>query len=182
MQLQKQSWTFLLKKKSYVRSTTVLSWQRKPINSKSIPSFDNLTCTHHVDLDQSQFIFRKFFWSKNDFQHLDVKISQKFQKGWHEKFPINTKSLNGRRRRQSIRVTTKSISCLRRKFKQSEKKVQYGFLLKFEVVDEKLKLAQNQWRFGPSKQKKLCNYAAVQCGQAREFLCYAEVWLLARSE
>ena len=50
-------------------------------------SLDKLTCTDYVDFGKCQDRFGRFAWSKNDSNHLDVKLSV-FRKGDQKEFRL----------------------------------------------------------------------------------------------
>ena len=50
-------------------------------------SSGKLTCTEHVDFGKCQDRFRKFFWSKNDCNYLEVKLKV-FKKDYYKEFRL----------------------------------------------------------------------------------------------
>ena len=50
-------------------------------------SLDKLTCTDYVDLGKCRDRFRRFFWSKNDSNYLDVKLKV-FKKDDNKEFRL----------------------------------------------------------------------------------------------
>ena len=71
MQLQNHSLAFILKNKSFLSATSILS--RCPVAYNTTASLDKLTCTDYVDFGKSQDRFAQFSWSKNDSNYLYVK-------------------------------------------------------------------------------------------------------------
>ena len=72
MQLQYLSLTFIHKDRSLFSATSILSRSRTAHNTTA--SLDMLTCTDNVDFGKCQDRFGQFSWSKNDSNHLDVKL------------------------------------------------------------------------------------------------------------
>ena len=72
MQLENHSLTFIHKNKSLLSATGILS--RSPRAYNTTASLDKLTCTDYVDFGKCQDRFGQFSWSKNDSNHLDVKL------------------------------------------------------------------------------------------------------------
>ena len=73
MQLQNQSLTFIQKNKSLPSVTSILSCS--PMAYNTTACLDNLTCTDYVDFGKCQDRFGRFSWSKNDSNHLDLKLT-----------------------------------------------------------------------------------------------------------
>ena len=71
-QLQNQSLTFADKNKSLLSATSTVSRSLMACNITA--SLDNLKCTNYVDCGKCQDWFGWFAWSKNDSNHLDVKV------------------------------------------------------------------------------------------------------------
>ena len=64
MQLQNQSLAFILKNKSLLSATSILS--RSPMTYTTTASLDKLTCTDYVDFGKCQVTFGQFSGFKND--------------------------------------------------------------------------------------------------------------------
>ena len=73
LQLQKPSLTFIHKNKSFLSSTSIL--YRSTMAYKTSASLDKVTCANYVDLGTCQDRFGRFFWSKNDYKYLKVKLN-----------------------------------------------------------------------------------------------------------
>ena len=85
MELQNHSLSFILKNKSILSATSILS--RSPIAYNTTASLDKLTCTDYVDFGKCQDRFGRFSWSKNDSNYLDVKLKV-FKKDDNKEFRL----------------------------------------------------------------------------------------------
>ena len=85
MQLQNNSLTFILKYRSLLPATSILS--RSPMAYNTTASLDKLTCTDYVDFSKCQDRFGHFSWSKNDSKYLDVKLKL-FKKDDNKEFRL----------------------------------------------------------------------------------------------
>ena len=85
MQLQSHSLTFILKDKSFLSATSILS--RSPMADITTASLDKLTCTDYVDFGKCQDRFGQFSWSINYSNYLDVKLKV-FNKGDNKEFRL----------------------------------------------------------------------------------------------
>ena len=72
VQLQNHSLTLVLKNKSLLSATGILSCS--PMAYDTTTSLDKVTCTDYVDFGNCQDKFGRFFWSKSDSNYLDVKL------------------------------------------------------------------------------------------------------------
>ena len=98
--------------------------------------------------------------------------TQSIQERWQERVPTGPKSYHSRGRSQPFYPIEESAGQCSRKLCCSGK---------FDASADTYNVqrhgcttqtgSQGSWRSGPSKQKELCDSAAVQCGLAWEFLC-----------
>ena len=72
MQLQNHSLTFFHKNKSLLSATSILSCS--PMVYNTTASLDELTYTDYVDFGKCQDRFGSFFWTKNGYNYLDIKL------------------------------------------------------------------------------------------------------------
>ena len=84
MQLQNHSLIFILKNKSLLSTTSILS--RSPIAYNTTASLDKLTRTDSVDFGKCQDRFGRFSWSKNDSNYFDLTLNV-FEKDDNKEFP-----------------------------------------------------------------------------------------------
>ena len=61
---------------------------------KTTASLDRLTCTDYMDFGKCQDRFRRFFWSKNDSNYLDVKLKV-FKKNDNKEYRLVQKLTTG---------------------------------------------------------------------------------------
>ena len=67
---QKQSSYFILKNKSVVPATSILSQQPSTMAYNTTASLDKVTCTDHVVFRKNRFRLGRIFWSKADSYYL----------------------------------------------------------------------------------------------------------------
>ena len=88
---QNHSLTFILKNKSLLPATSVLSGQLEPMAYNSTPSLDNLICTDYADFVNCGQIWM-IFLVQNWLQLLDVS----FLETWQQRFSFGAKSYSER--------------------------------------------------------------------------------------
>ena len=168
MQLQKDfNLTSIHYKKSFHPATSYLSCS--PMAYNTTASLYKLTCTDYVNFGKCQDRFGWLSWAKNDSNYLHVKLKvlkkvDNKESGWPKMF-------------HWVRQTSTSwcdwgISWSLQQEISLERKLwsQYWYLQGAKTWMNNQTGSQGSWATGPSEQKHLRDSAAVQCGQAWEFL------------
>ena len=133
-------------------------------------SLDKLTCTYYVDFRNCQDRLGWFSGSKNDLSYLDVKLKV-FKKDDKVDFCL-VQNLTMREAdfNQFIRLRNQLVIAVET-FAKEEKLSPVLMPTVSKDMAEQLKLAHNVVDVVDRANKDLCDSAAVQCEQAREFLC-----------
>ena len=131
-------------------------------------SLDKLTCTDYVDFGNCQDRFGQFFWSKNDSNYLDV-ILKVFKKDDNKEFRLVRNPTMGEADfNQFMRLRNQLVNAAEN-FARDDNLTPVLLPTVSKDTDEQLKLAHkvvDVWIEQTSKQKDLCDSAALQCGQA----------------
>ena len=169
LQVQNNSLTFLLKNKSLLAASSVLSQRPNPMVYNGIAFLDKLNSSDYVDFGKCQDRFGQFSWSKNDSNYLYVKSVQEIGQ---QKLSPSSKSHNGRGRFQPAPAIEESASHGSRNLSWRGKLVPSAHTNNIQRHGWTTQSrSQGCRRIGQSKQKGMCHAAAVQCGQARDFIC-----------
>ena len=128
-------------------------------------SLDKLTCTDYIEFGKCQDRFGQFSWSKNDSNYLDVKLKvfkNDDNKGFRlvQKFAIREADFN-----QFMRLKNQLVNAAHN-FAGEENLTPVPIPTMFRDMDEQLKLSHKvDHVVDRTKQRDLCDSAAVQCGQ-----------------
>ena len=168
MQLQNHSSTSIHKNKSLLPATSILS--RSPMAYNTTASLDKLTCTDYMDFGKCQDRFGQFSWSKNDFNYSDVKLKV-FKKDDNKEFRLVQNLTMGEADfNQFMRLSNQLVNAAEN-FARGENLTAVLIPTMSRDMDEQLKLAHKIVDLVDRANRKICDSAAVQCGQAWEFLC-----------
>ena len=111
-----------------------------------------------------------FFWFQNHSNYLDVKLKVSIEYDNKEFRLVQNLTQEEANFSQFMQLRIQLVSAAE-KLPREENFSSVVTPKLAKDTDEQLKFSHGGWRSGPSKQKDLCESAAVQCGQARVFLC-----------
>ena len=113
-----------------------------------------------------------FFGPKNDSNYLDVKLKVFRKDDKKEIRLVQNLTMGEAGFKQFMRLRNQLVNAAEN-FAREENLTPVLIPTMSKDMDEQLKLASRRCR--PSKQKDLCDSAAVRCGQAWEFLCSSPI-------
>ena len=139
-------------------------------------SLDKLACTVNVDFGKCQDRFGRNSWFKNSFDYSDVKLKV-FKRDENKQFRLAQNLTMGEADfNQFIRLRNELVVAVR-DFSKEENLHAVQVQLLAKDVEEQLKLTHKVVEVVDRLQKDLRDYAALQCGEARDFICSsAIVW------
>ena len=130
-------------------------------------SLDKLTSSDYVDFGKCQERFGRISWSKNDSKYLEIKL-QVFDRKQKCRFWTETEPFN----RRSWFQSKKSTRCCSVQLSQRTKFAASSSIYTVQRHRRATEAcSQGDWRCGLSKQKDLCDTAAIEGGQHRILLC-----------
>ena len=131
---------------------------------------NKLTCTDYKDLGNVKTDFGSFLIQKW-LQILELK-TQNFQKRWQQRYLTSTKSYNRRISVQPIQVIEESAGHCSKILRRRTRTVLFTDTNNVEIQGWSTQTGSHgSWRCGLFKQKGMRDYVALQCRQAREFIC-----------
>ena len=138
---------------------------------------DKLACTDYVDFGKCQDRFGRISWSKNSFDYLDMKLKV-FKRDENKQFRLPQKlTMREADFNQIIRLRNQ-LAVAVRDFSKEENLPPVQVKLLAKDMEEQLKLTHKSVEVVDRPHtKSLRDYAALQCGEARDFICSsASVW------
>ena len=170
LQIQIHSLIFIVKK-VLLRVTSSLSRQSKPMAQNITAALDTLLCTNYVDFGNCRDKFGRLFRWKMMSKTAWMSAST-FSRNMTAEMSDSWKLCKTRNSLQKVYETTDSASCCSKKQKKRRAFVFRGDSNKVCGFEWTTYVgSQVIYRCGLSKQKDLCDSAAVHCGQAREVRC-----------
>ena len=116
------------------------------------------------------------FWSKNDSNYLDVKLNV-FKKDDNKAIRLVEFFYKGKGMFQPVYLIEKSGGHCSRELCYRGKMLSNCDTNTVQRHGWRTQIgSEGGWRSGPSKQKRFCDSAAVQCGQAREFFSSSPIF------
>ena len=178
MLLQTRSLTFIYKNNSLLSGTSILS--RPPMAYNTTASLDKLTCADYVDFGKCQGRFGRFFWSKNDFNYLDVKLNL-FKKDDNKGFRLAQKLTMGEADfKQFMRLRNQLVNAAE-KIAREENLTPELMPTLSKGMDEQLKLAHKVVDVVDRPNRKICVTLLRYIVDKPESFC-AQVRLFARKK
>ena len=143
-------------------------------------SLDNLTCTDYVDFGKFQDRFGRFSWSKNDSNHLDVKLKV-FKKGDNKEFRlVQNLTMEEADFNQFMRLRSQLVNAAEN-LAREENLTPVLIPTMFKDMDEQLKPAHKFVDVVDRANRKIC-VILLRCNVDNAESFYAQVQLFARKK
>ena len=143
-------------------------------------SLNKLTCTNYVDFGKCQDRFGRFFWSKNDFNYLDVKLKV-FRKDDKKDFLLfQTPTMGEAEFNQFMRLRNQLVNAAEN-FAREENLTPVLILTMSKDMDEQLKLAHKVVDVVDRTNRKIC-VTLLRYSVDKPESSYAQVRLIARKK
>ena len=133
-------------------------------------SLDKLTCTDYMDFGKCQDWFGRFFWTKNGSNYLDIKLKVFTREDKNAEFRL----------RQNLSMVEADFNHFIRQRNQlvvaadnflREQNLSPVLSTLSKDMEEQLKLVHKVIDVVDRPNRRICDTAAIQGGQPRNFLC-----------